>query len=109
MKNEVKTSDMIDILHILHQYVPTLSSNKEVSVSGSSESDKIRIDHFHKILIQGDQLTVERVRSAQGIRDNAHNGREKLKGFIPIVADWHAKVTLLDVSCTYCNIVHLCF
>ena len=65
MKNEVKTADMIDILDTLHR---TVSSNEWVNVFDSSESDLIRIDSFHKILLQGDQLTVERIRSAQGIQ-----------------------------------------
>lgn len=50
------------------------------------------------ILTGGDQLTVARSRSCQRIRSNSTRGKERLEGLVPIVEDWHAKVSLLGVS-----------
>ena len=55
---------------------------------------------FHHILFGGDQLTVERIRTVQKARANSNREQEKLMGFIPVVEDWHAEVTLLTVSYT---------
>jgi L1 cell adhesion molecule like protein len=108
MKNEMKTEEMVNILETLHQYVPSISSNKLIFAPGNSVPDEIKHDEFHKIglqlytvhvyTIQGDQLTIERIRSAQGIRANSENATKKLNGFIPMITDWHAKVSFLGVS-----------
>jgi L1 cell adhesion molecule like protein len=45
----------------------------------------------------GDQLTVARVQAAQAILSNSHNGFDHLEGLVPVVEDWHAKVTFIKV------------
>ena len=98
MKNENKTDEMVQIMGTLQQYVPTSRTVIEIDVDGE-EPDKLTIDHFHKILFGGDQLTVSRARSAQAARLNSESGSGQLRGFIPVVEDWHAKVCFLQVRC----------
>ena len=52
----------------------------------------------------GDQLTVARGRSSKRIRSNSTHGKDHLEGLVPVVEDWHAKVSLLGVR-TY---LHYC-
>lgn len=49
---------------------------------------------YHEILLGGDQLTYARVRGAQSMRVNHENSAA---GFIPVVEDWHAKMTFMKV------------
>ena len=58
----------------------------------------LKVDHFHHILLGGDQLTVARVRGAQRIRNNSENGRACLEGFHAVAEDWHTKLCYLKVS-----------
>ena len=50
----------------------------------------------------GDQKTAARARGAQKAKVNALTPSERLIGLIPVVADWHTKVKLLDVSNHVC-------
>ena len=56
-------------------------------------------DFFHGIIFGGDQLTVCRSRAPQAARCNDDNPVEQLEGLIPVVEDWHARLTLMRVSC----------
>ena len=94
----MKVSDMVDILDDNHQYVPSSSAMEAVTITNEEESEYIRLDSLHIILYFGDQLTVERMRGAQAVRSNSENGIQQLRGFIPAVAEWHAKVSFLGVS-----------
>ena len=98
LKNPAKVADMVDILDELHQYVPSSSITTIEDIPGQEEGESIRLDCFHRILCYGDQLTVERIRGAQAVRLNSENGIMQLRGFIPAVTDWHAKVSFLGVS-----------
>lgn len=84
LKNENKLDDMIEILGELQKLVPSTSDN-----SGTM---------LHQVLFGGDQLTAKRARSAIRIRDNSIQEIDRLKGFIPVSEDWHAKVVFLEVS-----------
>ena len=53
---------------------------------------------FFKILLGGDQLTVARVRGTQTLRDSEDKVVDRLEGVIPVVEDWHARMTLMIVS-----------
>lgn len=91
---------MVDILEELHKYVPTKQTTKEFDVVHSDEDVEhisIEVDHFHHILLGGDQLTVARVRGAQRIRNNSESGTACLEGFIPVAEDWHTKLCYLKV------------
>ena len=48
----------------------------------------------------GDQKTASRIKGCQRIRSNAERGKDKLKGFVPVIEDWHAKMCLMEVCCT---------
>ena len=43
-------------------------------------------------LLFGDQLTVTRIRGASVLRSMHFTAANSLKGFVPIVADWHARL-----------------
>ena len=87
MKNENKHSEMIDIMHTLHQYVPIQSENV-------SEKPVV-----HKVLFGGDQLTAARARGCRDLCLNSDTITGQLQGLIPVAEDWHTSVTLLSV-CT---------
>lgn len=53
---------------------------------------------FFRILLGGDQLTVAHVRGTQALRATEDKAIDRLEGIIPIVADWHARMTLMIVS-----------
>lgn len=99
----------------LQRYVPTSSEDQLFSIPGSDELVAVRVDHFHHILLGGDQLTAARARGAQRIRANSETKVGRLKGLIPVVGDWHAKGCFLAVSyisdyCEYiCNFMQLSF
>ena len=50
LKNETKHSEMIDIMHCLHQYAP---------IACSEDKDTLQKSVVHKLLFRGDQLTAE--------------------------------------------------
>ena len=88
---------MCSILDGLDTYVPAIPSTKTIVVE-EKEYD-VDTTKLHKVLLFGDQLTVARIRSAAIIRSTSDTGAlDKLEGFIPAVADWHARAVLLDVS-----------
>ena len=67
--------------------VPTVNNYEEVTT-----------EKLHHVLIGGDQLTAERVRGAQSMRQNSTHAAGRLEGYIPVSEDWHAKVCFLQVS-----------
>ena len=83
----------------LHQYVPTEVQHTTVEIGGH-EPKEMQVDTMHKVVISGDQLTVKRMKGAKSIRDDSQHSAGHLEGFIPVVADWHAKVCLLEVTIT---------
>ena len=58
----------------------------------------VKADHFHNILFGGDQLTMDRARGAQHVRENSVDGVGRLEGLVPVCEDWHARVTLQSVT-----------
>lgn len=87
---------MCKILESVQEYVPSQSKEVQYTLPNGDEvrySDK----HIHKTLFGGDQLTVARARSAQNIRCNEETATKRLEGLIPVVEDWHTRVTLLKV------------
>ena len=51
-----------------------------------------------KTLFGGDQLTVARARTAAYVRDDHDIASDKLHGLVPVIEDWHARMTFLKVS-----------
>ena len=52
----------------------------------------------HRTLLGGDQLRVSRCRSAKMARCNEDIPEERFDDFIPVVEDWHARLTLMRAS-----------
>ena len=46
----------------------------------------------------GDQLTVARARGSIAIRRNHPDDKERLKGLVPMVEDWHSRMTFMKGS-----------
>ena len=65
MKNENKSDEMVDILSRLHNYIPVISENLTVHVPVVDETEIIRSESLHFLLLGDDQLTSEQVRRAQ--------------------------------------------
>ena len=61
-KSEQKNDDMLDILKYLHKYVPMVESSttEVVDVDGVQEETTVTHQDLYKILLGGDQLTMER-------------------------------------------------
>lgn len=97
-KNENKGEDMVAIMAHLHQYAPLVEENQDYYVSSIDKTVKVTRARARPILIGGDQLTVARARGAQKATANALSPSDRLEGLVPMVEDWHAKVTLLSVS-----------
>lgn len=89
---------MVDILTTLQQYVPMKACTATVEVPGTEDSVEVKAESMHKILLGGDQLTVERIRGARRIRSNSQHPAGRLEGFIPVAEDWHAKVCFMEVK-----------
>ena len=85
LKNENKHSEMVDIMHTLHQYVPI--------VSDTSEDDSHKTTAVHKLLFGGDQLTAARARGCRDLRLNSETTVGQLQGLVPVANDWHTSVT----------------
>lgn len=51
-----------------------------------------------QLLLFGDQLMVARARSASQLRDAQVNTKDTLQGFVPVIADWHTRICLLEAS-----------
>lgn len=87
---------MCKILEHCVKFVPTRpAEGKYILPNGSIlDFDDTR---FFKILLGGDQLTVARVRGAQALRMSQDKAKDRLEGIVPVVEDWHARMTLMKV------------
>ena len=92
---------MVDIMIKSQEYVPMVEKTKDVYIPSIDLSVKVVHAVGHPILFAGDQKTAARARGAQKAKVNAVSPTGRLVGFVPAVADWHTKVKLLDVSCSY--------
>ena len=96
LKNETKLKEMTEALDTLSDYVPVHVATKTVSVEGKDYS--IDDSRLIQILFFGDQLTAARARGAIALRDDDISVLHRLEGFVPAVADWHARMCLLQVN-----------
>ena len=87
--NENKSSEMVDIMSHLHQYVPMSQSHQDVAIPGTSQTVTVAKASVHQILIGGDQLTAVRARSALKAKANEDTPSLRLEGFVPVIEDWH--------------------
>ena len=93
--NENKTDEMCIIMKHLHKYVP--SKPHKVTYHLPGEDFVCEETFCHRILLGGDQLTVCRCRGAQLIRQHDDAAEERYAGLIPVIEDWHARLTLMRV------------
>ena len=85
------------ILEDLHErYLPTKPLQETIMLKdGTTRS--VDCTKYHQILIGGDQLTVARVRGAVGMRITHDTPLECLTGMLPMVEDWHGRLTFMKV------------
>ena len=98
LKNEAYLVDMADIMDSFNQYVPSEESITNLNLNGveyTYDNSKLM-----QILFFGDQLTVARARGAATLREPQKKCLDRLEGFVPAIADWHARMCLLQV-CFY--------
>lgn len=100
MKNENKTSEMVDIMGQMHDYTPAIQYTEEYEVLGTDEVIEIPRAHLHPILFGGDQLTAARARAAKDGKRNSYDPCLKFDWLIPVAEDWHTKLNLLGVCKT---------
>ena len=86
-KNESSVDGMVGILEDIHKYVPVCCCQ--------TPSENV----YSPVPFGGDQMTVARVRSAQGIRITS-GPEHALRNLIPFAGDWHCKVNYMEVSIT---------
>ena len=87
---------MGEILKHYMEFVPTVNARccLDLPCGSVQEIDDTR---YHPILLGGDQLTVARVRGTQDLRDTQPKRCDRFEGLVPVVEDWHARMTLLKV------------
>ena len=89
---------MIEILSHLHElYVPFIEESVTQKIESINTEIALKKTKFHQVIIGGDQLTAAHARSAIKNVANGNSSLTKLSGFIPVVEDWHTKMTLLCV------------
>ena len=74
--NEMKTDELIGVLENYHKYIPTVDGK------------------LQQVCFGGDQLTAARVWQAQQVHVNSTDTASALRGVVPFVCDWHAKVSV---------------
>ena len=94
-RNEIYLTEMCEILQSFNCYVPSQIDTNKIAVNGGDyQYDNTKL---FQLLLFGDQLTVARARSAMLLRDPQLLIEDKLKGFVPTCADWHARICLVEV------------
>lgn len=85
--------------------VPTVEMEGHHKLPNGSEID---FDHsrFPPILFGGDQLTVARIRGVQALGDTHPKRVDRFEGLVPVLEDWHARMTVMMVN-TMCKLIHM--
>lgn len=105
LKDENKTDEMCHILDSAHKYVPAISEDRSLILPSGKVSKYTK--PIRGRLFGGDQLTVARARGAIDIRFTDDSEKDNLHGLIPVVEDWHTRMTFLKVSTTLlCHMSH---
>ena len=89
---------MVEILSELHKYVPYKEFTREVTIPSLGETVSDETATVCTTLFGGDQLTAVRARGAIAAMSNASTATKRLEGIIPVIEDWHAQLTFLEVS-----------
>ena len=88
---------MCKIMDSMHKYIPSITVQK---IATLPHGEQFQYDDYDlwETLFGGDQLTVTRARGATDIRVDHDPADEKLRGLIPVIEDWHSRMTFLKVS-----------
>ncbi len=97
LHNENKLDEMAKILARYMKLVPTVEVEGHLQLPNGSVLD-FDDTRFFPILLGGDQLTIARVRGTQALRDTQDKRVDRFEGILPVVEDWHSRMTLMKVS-----------
>ena len=97
---------MCKILDNLHDYVPSTSSSHVVTLDDGTTENHTDYN-LTRILMGGDQLTVARANTAKLIRLNHENSKSRLRGIVPVIEDWHSRLTLVKERVAISIIIYL--
>jgi L1 cell adhesion molecule like protein len=89
---------MVEILSILHHYVPQVEYEEQVYIPDIDEISMVHKARTHNIFLGDDQLPRVRATSSLKVKCNGETPSMRLEGLLPTIEDWHAKMTLLEVS-----------
>ena len=92
--SENNLNDMSKLLENFHKLVPTHDKEGHLTLPNGEMLD-FDDTSFFTVLLGGDQLTVARARGAQAMRDSHDRPSDRLEGIIPVVEDWHSRMTLM--------------
>lgn len=88
-------TEMCSMLDSFTKYVPIDESSKTIEINDKlytyDDTKLIQLMSF------GDQLTVARIRGAAQLRDSQTEAKDTLQAFIPIIANWHSRICLVEV------------
>ena len=89
---------MANILEEFHDtYVPSMALEGCITLPDGS-TRTFDNSQFHNVLLGSDQLTVARARGAANLRSSHARSVHRLDGIVPVVEDWHARMTLMKVN-----------
>ena len=97
LHNENKLDEMAKILTHYMKLVPTVEAEGHRKLPNGSVLD-FDDTRFFSVLFGGDQLTVARIRGTQIHRDTHDKCVDRFEGVVPVVEDWHSRMTLMKVS-----------
>jgi len=117
--------EMTEILDNLNKYVPINQATEIIDIDRRSfnvdidrRSFNVDIDRrsfnvdksaISRRLLFSDQLTVACVHGANILCSTHLTADQTLQGFLPVVADWHARLCLFIVSIKYVCILDDCY
>ena len=102
-KSERNNADMLDILKVVHNYVPMVqhTTHEIVNIDDTEDEAIVVQQQVHPVLFGGDQMTVERSRNIQNVLSTSDTASARLQGIVPVAEDWHAKMCLYKVHSTW--------
>ena len=100
---EMKIKQKIWLSKEMQEYVPMVETVENVYVPSLNRTVQVTKTRAHLIEFAGDQKTAARGRGAQRAKVCAVSHTNRLAGLVPVVADWHTKVKLLEVMIIHHN------
>lgn len=98
-KSEQKNEDVLDIMKVIHSYVPMIQNTTTATIIVNGEDEQVQLidQQMHPIVFGGDQLTTERARNIKNVVSNSDTASARLEGLVAVTEDWHAKMCLYQV------------